>query len=295
MSEYKIFCGSTVDLPEEYLKSRDIVYIPFHFEMNGKQYDDDLGKSMSYDCFYKKISEGAMPTTSQPNIEENIAYMEPVLKEGKDILFINFSSGLSGAYNSTSIAVNMLSEQYPERKIMHIDSFGASSGYGLIVDSAADLKNEGMKIEELYNWVEKNRLKLNHWFFSTDLQHYKRGGRISSTSATIGTILGICPLMNMNEEGKLIPRKKIKGKKKVIKEIVKEMEDSADDGYEYSKKCFISHSDCYEDAKKVAELIYEKFPKINGDIMINSVGTVIGSHTGLGTVALFFYGKERKE
>lgn len=295
MSGYKIICSSTVDLPEEYLKEKDIDYVYFHFNMDGEQYDDDFGKSISIDEFYKRIEIGAMPTTSQPNVQENISCIEPYLKEGKDIIYISLSSGISGAYNAASVASEMLSEKYPERKIRVIDSLGASSGYGLLVDSIADLRDSGESFDNVVSWAEENKLNIQHWFFSTDLQHFKRGGRISATSAVIGTVLGVCPLMNVDNEGKLIPRKKIKGKKKVIKEIVKMMEIHAEDGLDYSKKCFISHSNCIEDAQKVAELIESKFNKIDGSVMLNDIGTVIGSHTGPGTVALFFYGDNRVE
>ncbi len=295
MSGYKIICSSTVDLPEEYLKEKDIDYVYFHFNMDGEQYDDDFGKSISIDEFYKRIEKGAMPTTSQPNVQENISCIEPYLKEGKDIIYISLSSGISGAYNAASVASEMLSEKYPERKIRVIDSLGASSGYGLLVDSIADLRDSGESFDNVVSWAEENKLNIQHWFFSTDLQHFKRGGRISATSAVIGTVLGVCPLMNVDNEGKLIPRKKIKGKKKVIKEIVKMMEIHAEDGLDYSKKCFISHSNCIEDAQKVAELIESKFNKIDGSVMLNDIGTVIGSHTGPGTVALFFYGDNRVE
>ena len=180
------------------------------------------------------------------------------------------------------------------RKLLVVDSLGASSGYGLLVDMVADLRDSGETLENVYAWVDENKLNIHHWFFSTDLSHYKRGGRISATSAAVGSLLNICPLMDVNYEGKLIPREKIRGKKRVISEIVQKMETHAQNGMDYSGKCFISNSACYEDARLVADQIEEKFPNLNGKVMINSVGTVIGSHTGPGTVALFFLGDERK-
>ena len=161
------------------------------------------------------------------------------------------------------------------------------------LDAVAELRDRGATLEEAYQWAEANKLRVHHWFFSTDLQHYKRGGRISASSALLGTILGICPLLNMDNHGHLIPRKKVKGKNSVIREIVKKMEQHAEGGLEYSGKCFISYSACYDDARKVADLVEATFPKLNGKVMINSIGTVIGSHTGIGTVALFFFGDER--
>lgn len=295
MSDYIITCCSTADMPKEYFEEKGIPYACFHFNINGTEYPDDLGQTVSFKDFYQRIRDGAMPTTSQVNSESFIEMFEPYLKEGKDILHISLSSGLSGVYNSACIARDELMEKYPERKIMCVDSLGASSGYGLIVDTAAAMKEKGASIDEVYTWLESHKLNMHHWFFTTDLSHYLRGGRITASSAFFGTILGICPLLNMNFEGKLIPRKKVRGKKHVIAEIVDMMEKHADDGLNYSGKCFISNSDCYEDAKVVAEMVEKRFPKLNGKVMINSVGTVIGSHTGPGTVALFFWGDKRAD
>lgn len=295
MNDYIITCCSTADMPKEYFEKKGIPYACFHFNINGTEYPDDLGQTVPFKDFYQKIREGAMPTTSQVNAESFMEMFEPYLKEGKDILHISLSSGLSGAYNSVCIARDELMEKYPERKIMCVDSLGASSGYGLIVDTAAEMKEKGASIDEIYTWLENHKLNMHHWFFATDLSHYLRGGRITASSAFFGTILGICPLMNMNFEGKLIPRKKVRGKKHVIAETVEMMEKHADGGLNYSGKCFISNSDCYEDAKAVAELVEKRFPELNGKVMINSIGTVIGSHTGPGTVALFFWGDKRAD
>ena len=186
-----------------------------------------------------------------------------------------------------------LKEKYPERKIMVIDSTQASSGYGLYMDKLADLRDEGMEMEELAKWAEDNKNSLNSWFFSTDLTFFIKGGRVSKTSGFIGNVLNICPMMNVNSEGKLVVRSKIRTKKKAIKEIVDIMEQQAIDGLDYTGKVYMSHSACIEDAKAVAELIESRFTKMNGKVEINDIGTTIGSHTGPGTVALFFWGKER--
>jgi len=203
------------------------------------------------------------------------------------------SSGISGTFNCARIAREELLEKYPDRAIYLVDSLGASSGFGLLVDTAWDMKAGGGSAEEVFSWLEENKLNLHHWFFSTDLKHYRRGGRISSASAAIGTLLNICPLMNMNNLGELKPREKVRGKKHVIREIVEKMREHAQNGTAYSGKCFISNSGCPEDAQAVAELVEAEFKSINGKIMINSIGTVIGSHTGPGTVALFFWGDRR--
>ncbi len=295
MNDYVISCCSTADLTQEEFAKRDIRYICFHFEMDGVFYTDDLGKSIAFEDFYRKMAQGANTKTSQVNVGEFKEYFEPFLKEGKDILHVTLSTGISGVYNSAKLAKEELEEEYPERKIYIIDSLGASSGYGLLMDKAADLRDAGMSIDEAAAWLEENKLRLHHWFFSTDLTFYIKGGRISKTAGAVGTVLNICPLLNMDNLGRLIPRQKIRTKKKVIQEIVNKMKEHAEDGLDYSGKCYISQSACYEDARKVADLVEKTFPRLNGKVEIHYVGTTIGSHTGPGTVALFFWGDERKE
>lgn len=294
MSNYVISCCSTADLTQEHFDKRDIHYICFHFLLDNVSYPDDLGKSISFEEFYQKMTDGSDTKTSQVNADEFIEYFRPFLEKGQDILHLTLSSGISGVYNSACIARDMLSEEFPDRKIYVADSLAASSGYGLLMDAIADKRDEGMDIDALYQWTTEHLLTLNHWFFSTDLTFFIRGGRISKSAGTIGNLLNICPLMNVNSEGKLIVREKIRTKRKVIKEMVAKMEEQARDGLDYDGKCYISHSACYEDTKAVADLIEERFPKLNGKVEINSIGTVIGSHTGPGTVALFFWGKERE-
>ncbi len=295
MQPYVLTCCSTADLSKEYFESRNIPFVCFHFTIDGIEYMDDLGQSMSFEEFYARIDKGAMPTTSLVNTEQFIAFFEPFLKEGKDILHLSFSSGLSGTYASALLAQAELKERYPERTLTVVDSLGASSGYGLMVDTLADMRDNGVSLQEAAAWIEEHKLNLHHWFFSTDLTHYKRGGRISPTAFVVGSILGINPLMNMDDGGHLTPRFKINGKKRVMREIVKQMELHADDGLDYNKKCFLSNSACLDDAKTVAALVESTFPKLNGKVLINSVGTVVGAHTGPGTVALFFWGDSRKK
>lgn len=293
MRSYVLTCCSTADMPVDYFNKRDIPFLCFHYLLDGEEYPDDLGQTISFPDFYNRIAAGSMPTTSQVNLAEYLDFFASYLNDGKDILHISFSSGLSGSYNTAVAAREQLISMYPQRKILIVDSLGASSGYGLLTDMAADMRDDGKTIEEVYEWLEENRLKLHHWFFSADLTHYKRGGRISAASAAVGGMLNICPLMNMSYDGKLIPRKKIRGKKQVINEIVNIMEVHAKDGLNYSGKCFVSNSACYDDARKVADLIEGRFSSLNGKVTINSVGAVIGSHTGPGTVALFFFGDKR--
>lgn len=294
MGDYIISCCSTADLTKEHFEKKNIHYICFHYELDGKQYSDDLGQTMSFDEFYQAMRDGADTKTSQINASEFEEYFESFLQQGKDILHICLSSGITGVFNSANVAKEMLQERYPERKICIVDSLSASSGFGLLMDKMADLRDEGKSIEELYAWVNENKLKLHHWFFSTDLTFFVKGGRISKTAGFFGSMLSICPLLNVDSHGKLVPRYKIRTKRKAIEAIVKQMETYAEDGLDYSGKCYISQSDCREDAQEVAKLIEERFPKLNGKVLINDIGTTIGSHTGPGTVALFFWGTERE-
>lgn len=293
MANYVLSCCSTADLTKEHFENRDIHYICFHYKLNGVDHPDDLGQTMPFEEFYKKMDEGAETTTSQVNVSEYVEYFSKFLEEGKDILHVSLSTGISGTYNSAMNAALIARERYPERKIYIVDSLGASSGYGLLMDKLADLRDSGMSIDEVRDWAEEHKLELNHWFFSTDLKFYIKGGRISKTAGAIGTILGICPLLNMDNEGRLIPCAKIRTKRKVIQEIVKRMEENAEGGLDYSGKCYISQSACMDSAEEVAKLVEERFPKLCGKVEINYVGTTIGSHTGPGTVALFFWGKKR--
>lgn len=293
MSDYILSCCSTSDLSAEHYVDRDIKTVLFHFIVDGKDYMDDFGKSYPFDKFYADMEAGAMTKTSQVSAGEYYAFFEPFLKEGKDILHVTLSSGLSGTYQSCCNAVSMLKEKYPERKIYVVDSLGASSGYGLLMDKLADLRDSGMDIDSLRAWAEEHKLEVHHWFFSTDLKYYVRGGRISKTSGFLGNLLHICPLLNMDEDGHLVPREKIRTIKKVEKTIVDKMEQFATDGLDYNGKVYISMSNCMDLARPVADMVEERFKKMNGKVLINSIGTTIGSHTGPGTVALFFFGKKR--
>ena len=294
MSDYVLSCCSTADLTHEHFESRDIHYICFHYFLDEKEYPDDLGQSVPFDQFYDAMSKGADTRTAQVSIGEYVDYFTPFLEQGKDIVHVSLSSGISGTIGSAQNAASILKERYPERSIYIVDSLSASSGYGLLMDGAADKRDEGLSAEELAKWVEENRLKVHHWFFSTDLSFYVKGGRVSKTAAFFGGMLDICPLLNMDNLGRLIPRYKIRTKKKVIRTIVDKMEECARDGLDYDGKCYICNSACLADARQVADLVEARFPKLNGKVEIYNIGTTIGSHTGPGTVALFFFGDQRK-
>lgn len=293
MSDYIISCCSTCDLSAEHISSIGASYLPFHFFLDGKEYADDLGHSISYKDFYAAMASGADTSTSQVSVGEYIEYFTALLSGGHDVLHIAFSSGLSGSYSSACTAAETVLKNFPDRKLFVVDSLAASSGYGLIVDKLAELKNEGYTIEQLRDWAEENKLRLHHWFFSTDLTFYVKGGRVSKVEGVIGGMLSICPLLHVSNEGKLVPVYKLRGKRRAIEKTVEMMTEHADGGAAYNEKVFISNSACEADAVTVADLLGQKFPSIRGDILINSIGTTIGSHTGPGTVALFFWGDKR--
>ena len=295
MSSFILSCCSTADLSKEHFERRDIKYICFHYMLDDKEYMDDLGQTISSEDFYKKMEEGAMTRTSQVNVEEYIEYFTSFLEEGKDILHLSLSSGISGSCKSAESAASYLAEKYPERKIYVVDSLAAASGFGLLMDLLADERDKGADIEQCRAWAEENKMNLHHWFFSTDLKYFVRGGRISKLSGFLGGIMDICPLLNVDKEGHLKPIAKLRTKKKVMRAIVDRMEQNAFDGLEYSGKCYISHSAFYNEARQIADVIEEKFKNLDGKVLINNIGTTIGSHTGPGTVALFFMGKSRTE
>lgn len=295
MADFYLSCCSTVDLNPEWMKKRDLRYVCFKYTLDGVEYPDDMGVSMPSEELFRRMSAGAQTKTSQIGVEEYISHFEGMLRDGMDILHVTLSTGLTGTYNSACVAREELQEKYPERKIYIVDSLGASSGYGLIMETLADMRDAGKSIDELREWVEANRLRMHHWFFSTDLSFYVRGGRISKAAGMVGTMLNICPLLNMDKDGHLAPREKLRGKRRVIGRIVEQMEAHAEGGADYGGKCFMCHSLCLEDAQAVASMVESRFPKLQGKVEIFPIGTTIGSHTGPGTVALFFWGDERKD
>lgn len=293
MNTYILSCCSVADLTPEHMQERHIHFASFHYNLNSKEYDDDMGETISHAAFYKAMQDDAQVHTSQVNVEEFCSYFDSLLSQGMDVLHVTLSSGLSGAYNSARIASEMMQEKYPERKLYIVDSLGASSGDGLIMETLADMRDEGQTIDQLHDWLEEHKLELNHWFTSTDLTFYVKGGRITKAAGWFGTVLKICPVLNMDHRGLLIPRFKIRGKQKALKELVNQMEEHARDGRLYNGKCFISQSACQEDARFVADEVEKRFPHLHGKVQIFSVGPTIGCHTGPGTVALFFWGDKR--
>lgn len=293
MSDYVLSCCSTADLTHDWLVSRDIKYIFFNYYLNGEVCKDDFGATNSPAELYAKMLAGAEAKTSQISAGDYMAHFEKFLAAGKDVLHITLSTGISGTYNSACAARDQLAEKYPDRKVVVIDSIAASSGYGLLMDRMADLRDSGMGIDELAAWAEEHKGEVQHWFFSSDLTFFVRGGRISKAAGLVGGMLKICPVMDVEPDGSLAVKEKIRTKAKAVSRVVEKMEELAEGGLDYSGKCFISQSECEDDAREVARRIEAKFPKLDGKVEIFPIGATIGVHTGPGTVALFFWGKKR--
>ncbi|MDR1605202.1 MAG: DegV family protein [Gracilibacteraceae bacterium] len=293
MSAFALTTCSTADMPAAWFTTRNIPFVPFHYHLDGADYPDDLGQTMPFTEFYSRLAAGSSATTSQVNTAQFIRFFEPFLAEGRDLIHISLSSGISGSYGSACVAGDELREKYPERKIFIVDSLGASAGCGLLADAAADKRDAGASVEETHAWLEENKLRLQHWFFVTDLTHLRRGGRVSAATAFVGNLLNICPVLNVNSEGKLIPRMKERGRKRVIAAMAEKMKTHATGGSDYAGKCFITHAADAEDAQKLAALLTETFPRLAAPVLVGHIGSVIGAHTGPGTVALFFFGDER--
>lgn len=291
---YIISCCTTTDMTKEHYESHNEKYIGFHYSINGKAYTDDMGETMSMKEFYQYIRKGAETSTSQVAVGEYVDYFRKLLSTGEDILHVTLSSGISSTVQSATAAAEMLAEEFPERRIFIVDSLCASSGSGMLVDMLAAKRDAGVPIEEAYQWAIDHRLEVSHWFCSTDLTYYIKGGRISKISGVIGGAFKICPLLNVNPDGKLVPISKVRTKKKVLAALVDKMVQHAQGGLDYDGLCYISNSDCYEDAEFVKNLVLEKFKNVK-DVPIFDVGTTIGCHTGTGTVALFFMGDKRED
>ena len=294
MADYILSCESTADLSADKLKEIDIEHVCFHFMLDGRDYRDDLGASIPFEDFYAAMANGADTKTAAVGTGDYLEYFRGFLAQGKDVLHCCLSSGISSSYDAACEAAQELRGEFPERKLYVLDSLAASSGYGLLMQTLSDKRAEGMGIDDLADWTEANKRRLRHWFFSTDLTFYIKGGRVKPLTGHIGNLLNICPLLDVNCEGKLIQRETARGKKKVVKRMVECMAETAEGGLDYSGRVFISQSACRDDAKAVADLIGERFANVT-DIETFYIGTTIGSHTGPGTVALFFWGTERGE
>jgi DegV family protein with EDD domain len=287
MSEYILSVNSTIDMPREWVEEKGAIVVPLHYTIDGETYEDMNG--LTGKEFFDKLREGHMSVTSQVNPDEAKAYWEPLLKEGKDILHLGFSSGLSGTYNSCRIAGEELSEIYPDRKIIVIDTLSACLGEALILHYASKLQKEGKSIDEVAEWVENNKLKVCHHVTVNDLNHLYKGGRVSKATAVVGTLIQIKPIIYVDNKGSLEVIAKERGRKKSLNKIVDMAKEKAVGVA--NEIAFITHGDCLEEAEELADIVRAKLGI--EEVVINNIGTVIGSHTGPGVLAVFTLGNHR--
>lgn len=287
MNDYIVTVNSTVDVPKEWLKERNVPVVPLKYTIDGETYQDMMGLSSKE--FFAKLREGKMSVTSQVNPDEARQALEPFLKDGKDVLHLGFSSGLSGTLDSMRAAASVLQEKYPDRKIIVVDTLCACMGEALLLYYVLKRKSEGLTIEEAAQWAEEHKLHVCHNVTIDDLYHLQRGGRVSKATAVLGSMVQIKPMIHMDDQGKLQVIGKERGRKKSLQKIVERSAEQAK-GWE-NDIVMITHGDCIEDAEYVARLVREKMGITN--ILINNIGTVIGSHTGPGVVSVFCMGDKR--
>lgn len=298
MSERKFIlsCESTVDMPYSYIHGERGIPVTFYsYAVDGVSYEDDMGRDpKALPHFYEMLHAGKLPSTSQINYFQYEEFLEGLLQQG-DVLHIAFGTGMTTSYNNARDAAEALQKKYPDRKIQVIDSYCSSSGYGMLVDYAADMRDAGCSLEETADWVRAHAMHIHHQFYSTELDFYRHSGRMSGTQAALATVLNICPIMRLDRTGHIKAYSKVRGRKAAIRTTLNEMEAHCENGKDYSGKCFICHSECLDAAEEAKKAVQERFPKIQGDVRICDIGTIIASHCGWGTVAVFFLGDERPE
>ncbi|HYF81819.1 MAG TPA: DegV family protein [Clostridia bacterium] len=284
-----LLIDSCTDLPRSYVEKNEIPVVNLVCNFKGQEYKDDFGKTLSYKEFYAAVRNGEMPSTSQVNVYVYTEIFKKYATDGKSIIYLGFSSALSGSLNSALLAKDMICEEIENADITVIDSRSASLGEGLLAYHANEMLKAGASKDEVVSWLETNKLRMNHWFTVDDLGHLKRGGRVSGAAAFVGTLLDIKPILQVDDEGRLIPVSKVKGRKKSLKTLFEMLQENIVSPEE--QVIAISHGDCIEDAEYLKEMILKEY-KVK-DVIINEVGPVIGSHSGPGTVALFFMGNKR--
>ncbi len=289
MSDFKIITNTTADLPLSYIEENDLGLMIFNYTIMGETYS--RGHELDWKEFYELMRAGNMTTTSQVNPEECREYFEEYLKETKQLLYLCFSSGLSGTYSSACLAAQMVMEEHPDCKIVVVDTKCASMGEGLLVHKAVQLRKAGKTMEETIAWVEENVPHLIHMFTVDDLNHLYRGGRVSKTAAIVGTMVGVKPVLHVDDEGHLIPIAKVRGRKKSLNALVDFMEEKMGKYRDENDIVFISHGDALEDAEFVRDEIKARFGI--DSFLINHIGPTVGAHSGPGTIALFFMGEVR--
>jgi len=294
MSDYILSCCTTADLAPEQYEELNLSYVPYKYALDGEWRTENV-RDFDPMEFYSAIASGAMAETEHPSIREFSDYFMDYFRSGKPVLHVTLSSGISDTYYVAAGAAKVITSVYPEAKIYVVDSMCASGGFGLLMTKAAELRDQGYTIEELRDWIEENKMKVNHLFFSTDISYFEKSGRVTKRAGSIARTLSICPLMDVDARGRLEARKNVRTREKVYKEAIRRMEKDADGRTDYDGPVYISTSAEWEDANKMRELIAGKFPKAEDKIRINSIGTTIGSHTGPGTTAIFFWGRDRRD
>ena len=290
MCKFRLLTDSTADLPASLVEELDLQVYPMAFVLEEKAYRDyPDGRELDIHAFYESLRHGKMSSSSQINQQQMVDWVSPFLENGEDVLYLAFSSGLSGAYQSARLAQEDLRERFPDRTFTVVDSLCASMGEGLLAYYAATMRQQGCTLEETAAWLEENKLKLCHWFTVDDLHHLKRGGRVSPATAVVGTMLNIKPVLHVDDDGHLIPMEKVRGRRQSLEALVRHMKETIENPEE--QMIFISHGDCPQDAEYVAGRIRETMTV--KDIRIHTIGPVIGTHSGPGTVAVFFLGSHR--
>lgn len=291
--KFILSCESTVDMPYSYVASRDIPVLFYSYTVDEQVYPDDMERDPeALPRFYRLLEEGKLPSTSQLNEFQYEAFFGELLEQG-DVLHIAFGSGMTGSVLNAEKAAESLRQRYPQRKLVVIDSLCSSSGYGMLVDYAADMRDRGCGLDEVCQWVMGNRKNVHHQFFSTDLKYFRRSGRVSGPAAMLGAVLNICPIMRLDETGHIIAYDKVRGKKKALERTVQAMADHAQEGENYSGKCYICHANCPDTAQELKESVLARFPGLK-EVQVFNIGTIIASHCGPGTLAVFFLGDQRE-
>lgn len=289
MRDYAITTDSSCDFDQALADSLGVTVVPLSVQIGPRRFRNAPGEAMDSHSFYQLLSQGELAQTSAPNVEEFKAVWRPILQSGRDLLYLGFSSGLSGTYHNAAIAAEDLREEFPEARIITVDTLCASLGQGMLVDLTVQEKRQGKTLDEVAAFAEKNRLHLCHWFTVGDLSQLRRGGRLSAGKAIVGNLLNIKPVLHVDDEGHLVPMASAKGRKKSIEALVSHMEESA--VAPEQQRVYISHGDCLADAELLAQMVRDRLHV--SSVTIGDVGPVIGAHSGAGTLALFFVGTHR--